>query len=169
VLVCPCTRTPPQSRRIEITTIKTTRTALPAAEAARQGSGAARSLSGRRPARRASATGPRIKANGIQRTAEHRTVDCINAFRQTTGLRITCPTPILIRSCPVPFHPQMRPGPDQPRNRLRIFEFRERWSNRPTAAALRAPPFDLVRHDAGRRTVSPLIHASCHQLSFFSQ
>ena len=116
---------PARSRgRTGITTIRTTRTALPAAEAARQASGVAHSLSGRRAARLASATGPRIKANGIQRTAEHPTVACISAFRRTTGRRTTCPTPILIRSCPVrPLQPPDASGsgsaPQPPQN-LRI-------------------------------------------------
>ena len=148
--VQPHIQTPRLSRRTEITSTRTTRTVPQAEGAVQQASGVAHSLSGRRPARLASATGPRIKANGIQRTAEHPTVACISAFLRTTGRRTTCPTPILIRSCPVrPLQPQMRPGPDQLPNRHRIFEsLREIRSKRPTAAALRAPPFDLVRHDA---------------------
>ena len=154
MLVKPCTRTPAQSRRTGIITIRTTRTALPAVEAARQGSGVAPSLSGRRAARLVSGIGLRIRVNGIQPTALRPMVAYTSAFRRTTGRRTTCPTPILIHSSPVrPLQPPQR-RPDQLPNRHRIFEsLREIRSKRPTAAALRAPPFDLVRHDARSKDV----------------
>ena len=165
---------PARSRgRTGITSIRTTRTALPAAEAARQGSGVAPSLSGRRAARLVSGIGPRIKANGIQRTAEHPTVACTSAFLRTTGRRTTCPTPILIRSCPVrPLQPQMRPGP------VRISSPTATESSNPYGKLGVSGP--LPRHcghrpstscatTRGRRTLSPLIHTSYYQLSYFSQ
>ena len=83
---------PRLSRRTGITSIRTTRTALPAAEAARQGSGVAPSLSGRRAARLVSGTGRRIRVNGIQPTALRPMVAYTSAFRRTTGRRPGCPT-----------------------------------------------------------------------------
>ena len=149
-----CGQMAPLSLRTENTITRTTRTAPLVAEAARLASGVARSRSALRAARLASAIGPRIRANGIQRTAERPMVVFTNAFRRTTGRRTTCPTPILIHSSPVrPLQPPQR-RPDQLPNRHRIFEsLREIRSKRPTAAALRAPPFDLVRHDARSKDV----------------
>jgi hypothetical protein len=170
VLVNLCTRTPPQSRRTEITSIRTTRTVPQAAGAVQQVSDVAPSLSGRRAAHLASGIGPPIKANGIQRTAEHPTAACTSAFRRTTGRRTTCPTPILIHSSPV--RPLQRPQrrPDQLPNRHRIFEsLREIRSKRPTACGIAGTALRPSCNTTGRRrTLSPLIPTSCYQQCYFS-